>query len=549
MRKVYIIIFFSFLTFTIFIIFIIFSFQITSHPNFCGSCHYMRPYFESWKTSSHNGIPCVECHIPPGITSEFRKKYEALAMVVRYFTGTYSTNPWAEIEDAACLKCHEKRLLYGKVYFKNILFDHQPHLTMLRRGKKLKCTSCHSQIVQGAHIKVTESTCFICHFKGTELGKKTAKCTMCHGMPRKKIEIASFTFDHSDVEKYSMDCLLCHAHSVEGSGSVPEERCFTCHNEPARISEYKNTEKIHEIHVTIHKVECLNCHQEIYHGKPREIEEVIKTPCSTCHLEGHTPQKDLYMGIGGKGVEPTPSVMFLSGVRCEGCHIIGKEGKIKKSGPFSCMNCHGASYYRIYNSWKENIEKRIKETEKIINEAKSKLKDSEYLENAEYNLKLVKEGGGLHNVLYSEKLLKKAVDFINEGLKEKGISPYKTETFIITEAIIECTRCHYGVERKISTFDGKTFSHYIHILNKIECNNCHNENKEEKPHMITLLKEKKDCVPCHHKENIKKDCITCHGKEINPYHKIHVKEMELKCNECHDKNLLIKEDTCSQCHS
>ena len=46
-----------------------------------------------------NQLACVDCHIPPGITSEFRKKYEALSMVVKYFTGTYSTNPWTEIDD------------------------------------------------------------------------------------------------------------------------------------------------------------------------------------------------------------------------------------------------------------------------------------------------------------------------------------------------------------------------------------------------------------------------------------------------------------------
>ena len=71
--------------------------QISSTPNFCGSCHIMAPYYESWKHSSHKNIACVDCHIPPGVTAELRKKYEALSMVVKYFTGTYSTNPWTEV--------------------------------------------------------------------------------------------------------------------------------------------------------------------------------------------------------------------------------------------------------------------------------------------------------------------------------------------------------------------------------------------------------------------------------------------------------------------
>ena len=47
----------------------------------------------------HNEIACVDCHIPPGVTAELEKKYQAIAMVARYFTGTYGTRPWAEVED------------------------------------------------------------------------------------------------------------------------------------------------------------------------------------------------------------------------------------------------------------------------------------------------------------------------------------------------------------------------------------------------------------------------------------------------------------------
>jgi len=119
--------------------------QVSSQPRFCGSCHYMAPYYQSWRTSTHKDVACVECHIPPGVQSEIRKKYEALSMVTRYFTGTYSTKPWAEVDDQSCLRsgCHETRLLLGKEVFHGVLFDHQPHLTEMRRDKRLRCTSCH----------------------------------------------------------------------------------------------------------------------------------------------------------------------------------------------------------------------------------------------------------------------------------------------------------------------------------------------------------------------------------------------------------------------
>ena len=533
--------------------------QVTSHPKFCGSCHVMKPFYDSWKTSSHNEVPCVECHIPPGITSEIRKKYEALAMVARYFTGTYSTNPWTEIEDEACLKCHDKRLLSGKVFFKNVLFNHTPHLIELRRKKKLRCTSCHSQIVQGAHIKVTETTCFLCHFKEVErIGEGVSDCRLCHGITSRKIIKAGFEFDHENVERYKMDCIFCHSHSVEGKGEVLKERCFSCHNEPERIEKYKDVEYLHENHITNHKVECIACHQEIYHGKPKDIEAAIKTPCITCHLKGHSPQKDLYMGIGGVGVPPMPSAMYINGIRCEGCHFIEGDG-VRISGAFSCMNCHGASYYKIYKMWEKSIHEKMEKTKRIIEEAKKILpENSQKLKDAIFNFELVKNGYGIHNVDYSQVLLEKAIEFINEDLKERKINKYFELPWVkySPEKRI-CMRCHQGIEDKTGLIFDINFSHRTHLdkenLNCIECHRPH----YEKPKGEILKFDKNGCVPCHHKENIKKDCNFCHKNIYNKNlqtkigkfnHKLHIEENEFKCFDCH-KKIQVDYKICKDCHS
>ena len=35
--------------------------QLSSTPLFCGSvCHIMKPYYQSWKHSSHNRVACVD---------------------------------------------------------------------------------------------------------------------------------------------------------------------------------------------------------------------------------------------------------------------------------------------------------------------------------------------------------------------------------------------------------------------------------------------------------------------------------------------------------
>ena len=83
------------------------SIEYTSHSKFCASCHYMKPFFRSWETSSHSEVECNVCHYPPGggVRSKLSKKIEGLVMVGRYWTKLYvKSKPWAEIRDDSC--CH-----------------------------------------------------------------------------------------------------------------------------------------------------------------------------------------------------------------------------------------------------------------------------------------------------------------------------------------------------------------------------------------------------------------------------------------------------------
>ncbi|MFW6161110.1 MAG: NapC/NirT family cytochrome c, partial [Acidobacteriota bacterium] len=145
---------------SVFFILFLASVEYTSKSKFCSTCHYMKPFYQSWQTSSHNHIECSTCHYPPGLKSKLRAKVEGLLQVGRYWTKLYlKSKPWAEIPDESCLRegCHDKRLLEGETSYNKIVFDHTIHLTDLQRGKLLRCTSCHSQIVQGEHITVTQS--------------------------------------------------------------------------------------------------------------------------------------------------------------------------------------------------------------------------------------------------------------------------------------------------------------------------------------------------------------------------------------------------------
>ncbi|MFZ1059199.1 MAG: cytochrome c3 family protein [Candidatus Rokuibacteriota bacterium] len=251
--------------------------EMSTSPLLCNSCHIMKPYVEAWKTSKHNNVTCVQCHYPPGFRDTIWVKYQALAQVVKWATQTYSSKPFAEVEDASCLRsgCHARRLLDSKAVFKRgIIFDHRPHLEEVRRGRQLRCTSCHSQIVVGTHIEVTESTCFLCHFKGMKSGRELtpiAGCTGCHQPPKGDILVGSIRFNHADVMRRGVACQKCHLNVVQGEGEAPRERCFTCHNQPEKLQRYPDTPFIHDFHVAGHNIECARCHTEIRHRLPPPI--------------------------------------------------------------------------------------------------------------------------------------------------------------------------------------------------------------------------------------------------------------------------------------
>ena len=248
--------------------------HVSSSPMLCNSCHIMKPYVEAWRTSKHNQVTCVQCHYPPGLRDTIWVKYQALTQVVKWATQTYSSKPFAEVEDGSCLRsgCHDRRLLQGKVTYKRgIIFDHKPHLEEVRRGRQLRCTSCHSQIVVGTHIEVTEDTCFLCHFKGLKTAREIhpiAGCTGCHQAPKGDIRVGSLTFNHDEVLRRGVACQSCHLNVVEGDGEAPRERCFGCHNQPEKLQRYADTPFLHDFHVARHNIECARCHTSIKHRLP-----------------------------------------------------------------------------------------------------------------------------------------------------------------------------------------------------------------------------------------------------------------------------------------
>lgn len=503
-------------------------FEVTSQPRFCVSCHYMAPYFASWEGSSHQGVHCTECHIPPGLKGKIEGKFTALSMLVNYATGIYKrSKPWAEINDENCLRggCHETRLLEGRVPFKQgIVFDHKPHLGQLRLGKKLRCTSCHSQIVQGQHIAVTTSTCFICHFKGDHTGQMS-ECTTCHEAPVRTDLTPDVPFDHSQMLERKVSCLRCHGSMQVGSGAVQKERCNSCHAELGKIEKFDDVELIHNNHITKRKVDCQACHQEILHHSVSRTEQV-KPSCEDCHKGLHEVQRNLFTGEGGVGVAEQPSTMFLSGLNCHGCHIIAEaaggseiNGVTYKASGVVCTPCHDAGYDRILEGWKRRNAEKLSQIASIKRQVAGatastpsihrSVADS-LLRAADHNIQMVDAGHGIHNIPFAESLLETAYNQLQSAYALSGRtgSLPRFETGL-PKTDANCMTCHYGVETMVVKRAGRDFPHSPHVLNqKLACTTCH--SNEMKHGTLSLSREA--CNQCHHKPPAEgsPDCAGCH---------------------------------------
>lgn len=556
--------------------------KITEKPEFCSTCHNMKPYYRAWKTSTHSEVLCIECHYPPSIAGTIEGKFKALSQIAKYVTRTEGTRPWAEIDDASCLRseCHERRLLEGKIDFKGIHFDHAPHLNQLRRGKQLRCTSCHSQMVMGDHIAVTASTCFTCHFKDMPPGEALGGCTACHSVPEGIIKVKGMDFNHKAYIQRGVTCNKCHVRVTEGDGRVPFERCISCHGEPERLQKFDDHEFIHKNHVTDHKVECYECHLEIKHGS-YEVLESIMPPCENCHKDTHSAQRDMYMGVGGRGIPNKPSAMQIGSVDCRSCHILNEQagktelsGRIMKAAPMACMHCHGVQFGGMLDDWQGHLDENLKRLELDMNAAEKTLKSwntnaetknkaVDIFKNAQRNYELVSMGKGAHNIPYAVELLK----YSSEGftaIKSMNTTAIEAITTQSVEPVADtktCTSaCHLVPPTKTLTpFPGKSFPHERHNNVKgVYCTTCHN-NTEDKHGLLYINKQ--DCASCHHGRQLATECIDCHTSLLNATikyqdktfrHAAHVGNAKIQCLSCHSFNSTTATYSfsrdCNSCH-
>jgi predicted CXXCH cytochrome family protein len=411
--------------------------QYTSRSEFCVSCHIMEPYYVSWQESSHHDVACIKCHFPPGAGEKVRGKMQGLVQLLKYVTATAAPRLVAEIPDESCLRCHDTRLLAGRVDFHGIPFDHGPHLTEDPRGKTLRCTSCHSQIVQGAHMTVTTSTCFLCHFKDGALNEGLGTCTRCHSIPEQSFDLGGgVMFTHDLAHERGADCADCHSGQVRGKGEVPPERCTVCHNRQDDLKRIGDHVFLHQMHVTEHKIDCLDCHLEIQHSLDPHRMQYAASDCQSCHPNQHGEQIRLLSGEGAKSLATSRASMAAAGLACRTCHqesVTSETGStLWKASMDVCSQCHDAAAMDRVLVRHEQLKDSMAAIEAGLNRAREAIPAAnleaaraaevgQRLQDLEADLQFLRVGNSIHNMHYADSLVRALVEHLRTISRELNI--------------------------------------------------------------------------------------------------------------------------------
>ena len=477
------------------------AYSLTYKPEACLVCHIMKPFYDNWKASGHSKVSCVDCHPYRPSTIIFS--------TVRYLSGNYQLPLKSHVEDKECILCHKPDTI--KVAdFKGTPFNHLEHIKNVKRGKALHCTSCHYALVQSrSHMEVDQNVCMLCHFFVTP-AYYNQNCTVCHGEKRKDLRIGDVTFSHESFMKTGSRCIECHSQTVRGTGEVPDERCRECHVE--RKIESRDVTRLHEIHIKKGYITCFNCHGTIEHARETtRFSRAIELACGECHGELHEHARDMYMGIGARGVKDMPSAMYISKIRCTGCHTIEKSihdnknvsARTWEAKKKACVDCHKEGYDKMAEDWKKGmasftaaLQKIVDEYNKTIEQRKGQKTARNGSDDIDYNMHLLKNGRGEHNIQYAVEIGRNILASVQQGYKKMGI----TQKIAVPDALAKpdgiCFFCHatYRPDKElyIKTINAK-FNHAVHVDMGTECTKCH----DPKMHRLGGGFIKAACKECH----------------------------------------------------
>ncbi len=261
------------------------SVAISSSPDFCGSCHQIKPLVDEWRASTHKEANCLSCHTAPGPAGYWQVVSIGSRNLMAQFQGEDTLPQEISMNDASCLSCHQKNLRPEELRQATLKVAHSKHTDQ-------KCTECHSRLVHPRQFQPSVQA---------QLGTHAAKdCKVCHPSPAP-------TYLHGQA---NVECNSCHSATIPNhdlarkQGSMLREDCLQCHNR-LRVADPSS---------------CQTCHVSP-HG--------IDQNCQACHAstKGWTDKAFSH---------PLALKEPHNRLKCTQCH----GGPTFQSGAFNCSSCH-----------------------------------------------------------------------------------------------------------------------------------------------------------------------------------------------------------------
>jgi nitrate/TMAO reductase-like tetraheme cytochrome c subunit len=321
----------------------------TTRPNFCGTCHVMDPYFESWSRDLHGarlGVLCVDCHYAPGERFTIHAKFKGLSQVASYFSGRYGAGrPRAHVADESCLVsgCHGERSFMSKLLpigeprmegrvvdgvtpevmrAPTVHFFHEKHLDVAARLEENAAAvseiadAFRQQLASDAYERLGRAVRSVAPAdrRATELADLVAELALSSESRTQALQWSELTHRRTRLKQLdSLHCASCHSYDATGDEhlAVNQQVCFNCHFANERFNQGTG--------------ECLKCHE------PPTRAIVVHAPTDA---------------QASQTVVMDHQDVLQRGVKCASCHLDVVRGNATVTRR-ECAHCHDSDEFLV----------------------------------------------------------------------------------------------------------------------------------------------------------------------------------------------------------
>ena len=199
---------------------------------------------------------------------------------------------------------------------------------------------------------------------------------------------------------------------------------------------------MHQLHVTDHKVDCTDCHEQITHALASEELSHAASDCASCHPDHHREQVKMLMGTGGMSIPEQAATMTASRVQCVACHrerqVSATGTVVWKASADVCTACHTSAAGDKLQEYQEDVRESLADLDLALKRARETLGVAEVsveqltdlktrMEKLEHDLEFLTVGNGIHNIHYATSLTRALFNGTTEVCRELGV-PEPTAT-------------------------------------------------------------------------------------------------------------------------